>query len=271
MVNKLGRPESQRKPETPREQESHKEVRKVRNKVKSVPAKKSRAVEKPDFDENAMILKEVEGLLDLDEFPEDRNFEPPLPEIKSSPERLLSIELDLNRPVPPAVAKIIGKHETFWKAMEDEKAFKLFLKALPNLQKELDPDLLSEMLQICAEQSYEVSSLVQDTFYSEKPFSSWKDAVSNSTFFADFMKGYCITQVFQQVKPKEAVAELLMVAAKTSKANAQVILDKAERDAKGDFVFFVNNPPYHLAELLGLEAFDLLMQACRETMIQNKY
>ncbi len=179
-------------------------------------------------------------------------------------ERLLSIESDPNRPLPKSVAKVIGKLGTFWEALGDERGFKRFLRALPDLKKEVDPGVLGEMLLCCAEQSSEVTAFVQQDSYSGRPFSSWKEAVENPTAFADFMAGWWITQVFELVQPREAVDQLVLVAARASAANAQLILDKAERDAAGGPM--QEEPPYVLKTLLGQDAFDQVISNARRAL-----
>jgi hypothetical protein len=264
MTLKPKKPEGRPNPEKSREPESYQETNKVRKKVGSALAKKSRATEKPDSDEDAMILEELERLAESDTVPEDFNLEAPLSEIDPLPERLLSIESGPKGPIPAEIAAIIGKHGTFWKAMEDEKAFKAFTKALPKLKKTIHPDLLSEMLVISAEQSYEVSSFIQHDAFTRKAHTSWKETASDPAAFFDLMQGGWLTQIVWNLKPKEAVTEILIFAAKVSKANAQLILGKAKRDAEGGPV--LENTEYNLSDLLGKEAFDQVIAVARETI-----
>jgi hypothetical protein len=258
MALKLKSPETQQSPDPLREPKTHKEIRKIRKKVGSAPAKK------PDFDEEAMILRENKRLAESETPLDDLNFETPLPEIAALPERLLSIESNPKIPFPAEIAKIIGKHGTFWKSMEDEKAFGAFMKTLPKLKKTVSQDLLAEMLVISAEQSSETAAFIQHDAHTRKPHSSWKETVEDPAAFADLMQGGWLTHIVRFVEPKEAVAEILIVAAKTSKTNSQMILDKANRDAAGGPI--LENTEYNLSKLLGKETYDQVIAAALEKL-----
>jgi len=215
---------------------------------------------------------------------------PEVDEKTISPSRRLLTEPGHKNELPPAVAAIIGDHESFWAAMDDmdsdsgDEPFEMFITQLKALQASVEPEIFNEMLTIAAEQDDTV-----DIFLKDYGVISWQQAMENNEAFSFFVSKSWLLQASRTIKPIELFHQLLRVAARASRQNAQWFLEKARQDdagetkfegepqerARSNYLLLEGEPQegsqfnYLLKNVLGEEGYKIAMESAQEMLKED--